>query len=249
MSGSALDEARASWPSRPRVWPHNGGFLVRRVCWDSLQRGGKSDGPSFRAFRRTNWPTPAVVAEQGARVDARRVVSGLIHVLQSGGRWRDAPAVYGPSRTRSHRFVRGARKGGGPACLRGCPRRVAAGGAAAGFDSRQGPSIGGGRQRGAHRQASGRSRGGRTPKIQAAVDEAGRPRRLILGPGQRGAAPGAVAPCPPAPAPLSGRYGLRQRCLPGVVLEPRLPTAHPQQPDPETPTSLRSRGLPGAQCH
>ncbi|TYC52411.1 transposase, partial [Rhodobacterales bacterium] len=30
-----------------------------------------------------------------ARVDDRRVISGIIHVLKSGGRWIDAPEVYG----------------------------------------------------------------------------------------------------------------------------------------------------------
>ena len=68
-----------------------------------------------------------------------------------------------------------------------------AGSAAAGFDSRQGASIGSRRKRGAHQQAIGRSRGGRTTKIHAAVDEYGRPRRLILGPGHRGDAPVATA--------------------------------------------------------
>ena len=29
------------------------------------------------------------------RVDDRRVISGIVHVLKSGGRWVDAPAVYG----------------------------------------------------------------------------------------------------------------------------------------------------------
>ncbi len=33
------------------------------------------------------------------RVDDRRVVSGIVHVLKSGGRWIDAPAVYGPRKT------------------------------------------------------------------------------------------------------------------------------------------------------
>jgi len=46
-----------------------------------------------------------------ARVDDRRVISGIIHVLQSGGRWRDAPEVYGPRKTLYNRFVRWARKG------------------------------------------------------------------------------------------------------------------------------------------
>jgi transposase len=45
------------------------------------------------------------------RVDDRRVISGIIHVLKSGGRWVDAPAVYGPSKTLYNRFVRWAAKG------------------------------------------------------------------------------------------------------------------------------------------
>ncbi len=45
------------------------------------------------------------------RVDDRRVRSGIIHVLQSGGRWRAAPSVYGPSKTLYNRFVRWARQG------------------------------------------------------------------------------------------------------------------------------------------
>jgi len=39
------------------------------------------------------------------------VISGIIHVLRSGGRWADAPAVYGPKKTLSNRFVRWAAKG------------------------------------------------------------------------------------------------------------------------------------------
>ena len=46
-----------------------------------------------------------------ARVDDRRVISGIVHVLQSGCRWRDAPTVYGPPKTLYNRFVRWARKG------------------------------------------------------------------------------------------------------------------------------------------
>ena len=34
------------------------------------------------------------------RVDDRRVVSGIIHVIRNGLRWRDAPADYGPHKTR-----------------------------------------------------------------------------------------------------------------------------------------------------
>src|SRR5208282_309807 len=45
------------------------------------------------------------------RVDDRRVISGIVHVLKSGGRWIDAPAVYGPHKTLYNRFVRWAEKG------------------------------------------------------------------------------------------------------------------------------------------
>ena len=40
------------------------------------------------------------------RVDDRRVVSGIVHVIRNGLRWRDAPAVYGPHKTLYNRFVR-----------------------------------------------------------------------------------------------------------------------------------------------
>lgn len=45
------------------------------------------------------------------RVDDRRVISGIVHVLKSGGRWADAPPVYGPRKTLCNRFVRWAAKG------------------------------------------------------------------------------------------------------------------------------------------
>ena len=45
------------------------------------------------------------------RVDDRRVISGIVHVLKSGGRWIDAPAAYGPRKMLYNRFVRWAAKG------------------------------------------------------------------------------------------------------------------------------------------
>jgi transposase len=45
------------------------------------------------------------------RVDHRRVISGIIHVIKSGGRWVDAPEVYGPRKTLDTRFQRWAAKG------------------------------------------------------------------------------------------------------------------------------------------
>ena len=45
------------------------------------------------------------------RVDDRRVLSGIIHVIRNGLRWRDAPEVYGPHKTLYNRFVRWTRNG------------------------------------------------------------------------------------------------------------------------------------------
>ena len=129
------------------------------------------------------------------RVDDRRVISGLLPVLQSECRWRDAPAVYGPYKTLDHRFVRRARKGvwervftevaaadGPPVVLMPDSTPVQAPRAAAGGKGGRGS-----------RQSGGHAGAGLT-KLPAAVDEAARP-------GQRGAAPvGAalVADMPPA---------------------------------------------------
>ncbi len=45
------------------------------------------------------------------RTDDLRVISGIIHVLKSGGRWIDAPPDYGPKKTLYNRYVRWATKG------------------------------------------------------------------------------------------------------------------------------------------
>ena len=44
------------------------------------------------------------------RVDDRRVISGIIHVLKSGCRWCDCPPEYGPSTTIYNRFNRWSRR-------------------------------------------------------------------------------------------------------------------------------------------
>jgi len=45
------------------------------------------------------------------RVDDRRVISGIIHVLKTGCRWADVPRDYGPKKTIYNRFVRWAVRG------------------------------------------------------------------------------------------------------------------------------------------
>jgi transposase len=44
------------------------------------------------------------------RVDDRRVISGIVHVIKSGCRWKDCPAEYGPPTTIYNRFNRWSRR-------------------------------------------------------------------------------------------------------------------------------------------
>ena len=132
------------------------------------------------------------------RVDDRRVISGIIHVLRSGCRWVDAPPSYGLRKTLHNRFVRWTMRSiwrrifealaatGGPA-RRGAPRQQA----------REGPPLLRRGKRGAQNQAIGRSRGGRTTKLHAISDGLGRPIRFLLTGGQ-------AADCRSAEALLAG---------------------------------------------
>ena len=45
------------------------------------------------------------------RVDDRRIISGIIHVLKSGCRWKDCPPEYGPATTVYNRFNRWSHRG------------------------------------------------------------------------------------------------------------------------------------------
>ena len=45
------------------------------------------------------------------REDDRRIISGIIHVLQSGCRWQDCPPEYGPPTTIYNRYNRWSQKG------------------------------------------------------------------------------------------------------------------------------------------
>ena len=46
------------------------------------------------------WPNDV---RGGPRVDDRRVLSGIVHVIQYGLRWSDGPAAYGPAETIANR--------------------------------------------------------------------------------------------------------------------------------------------------
>ena len=45
------------------------------------------------------------------RVDDRRLISGIMHVLRCGCRWKDCPAVYGPPTTIYNRWNRWSGRG------------------------------------------------------------------------------------------------------------------------------------------
>lgn len=45
------------------------------------------------------------------RVDDRRVISGIIHVIRGGLMWRDAPERYGPHKTLYNRLIRWSQAG------------------------------------------------------------------------------------------------------------------------------------------
>src|SRR4051794_38829508 len=45
------------------------------------------------------------------REDDRRIISGIVHMLQCGARWRDCPPEYGPYTTIYNRFNRWAKRG------------------------------------------------------------------------------------------------------------------------------------------
>ncbi|MEM8571540.1 MAG: IS5 family transposase [Pseudomonadota bacterium] len=118
------------------------------------------------------------------RVDDRRIISGIVHVLRSGCRWKDCPAVYGPPTTVYNRFNRWSRRG-----LWG--RIFAALVAEAevpedlSIDStavRAHRSAHGGKG-GRWPQAIGRSRAGPTTKIHALTDTCGRVIAFLLTPG------------------------------------------------------------------
>ena len=120
------------------------------------------------------------------RVDDRRVISGIVHVLKSGGRWTDAPReVYGPKKTLYNRFVRWAAKGVWVGLFETlAQRRRATRPGADRLLRREGAPLRRGRKRGEQNQAIGRSRGGRTTKIHALTDRFCRPLAFLLTGGQ-----------------------------------------------------------------
>lgn len=135
------------------------------------------------------------------RVDDRRVLSGIVHVIRSGGRWVDAPADYGPKKTLYNLFQRWAERGiwedifSALAGSEDVPDRLM-------IDStiikahRSSSGAKGGLAHGI-----GLSKGGRTTKIHCVTDGRGRPCVLAITPGNTSdhkAAHQCLAAMPPA---------------------------------------------------
>jgi transposase len=57
-----------------------------------------------------------------ARDDDRRIIGGVIHMLQCGARWRDCPPDYGPYTTIYNRSNRWAKRGHRPAIFEALAR-------------------------------------------------------------------------------------------------------------------------------
>ena len=145
-----------------------------------------------------------------ARVDDRRVISGIVFVIRNGLRWRDAPRDYGPHKTIYNRFVRWSRLG---VFNRIFAELSAKGPKPDSTDDRchppQGPpNCGKSAQKGAVPRRIGRTKGGLNSKLHAVCDGEGRPMVMLLSEGQmsdyRGAALMLDA-LPPAKALLGDR--------------------------------------------
>ncbi len=142
-------------------------------------------------------------------VDDRRIISGIIHMLQSGGRWRDCPREYGPHTTIYNRFNRWSKRGRWRVIFEALAKlgkdAVAL---SLDFDLDQSSPLRLRRKRGERTQAIGRSRGGRTTKIHALSDPLCRPVAFHLTPGQDAdiaAAPEVLALAPAAKAIIADK--------------------------------------------
>ncbi len=126
------------------------------------------------------------------RKDDRRILSGILHVIKSGCRWKDCPSDYGPSTTVYNRFNRWSRRRFWTGMLEAWPRRVVRRSSRPRRDLCQSPARRPRRKRGAREQAIGPSRAGPTTKIP-------RPHRCDRPPGVIHLTPGNASDVKTAP--------------------------------------------------
>ncbi|UCD68953.1 MAG: IS5 family transposase [Betaproteobacteria bacterium] len=121
-----------------------------------------------------------------ALADDRKVLSGIIHVIRNGLRWRDAPAEYGPHKTLYNRRARWARMG----IFANILAELTSEGDATGtlmIDAthrkthRTASSMG--LKKGGRGRLIGRTKGGMNSKLHSVTDALGRPITLFLSAG------------------------------------------------------------------
>jgi len=117
------------------------------------------------------------------RHDDRRIISGIVHVLRRGCRWKDCPAVYGPYTTVYNRFNRWSGRGRWQEIFDALVATVPNDTRSIDSTSIKVQRSAAGGKGGAQKQAIGRSRGGRTTKIHGVIDSQGQLFRFILTPG------------------------------------------------------------------
>ena len=181
--------------------------------------GGRLPCPTTTSGYPTAWRIQPLLPDKVRgmpRVDDRRVISGIVHLIRNGLRWRAAPPEYGP--TLYNRFVRWS-KAGLHLHLRGSGRREPGDG-----DDRRHPQLTGPRPACSKRGSLNAPEAGST--LHAVCD--GRPPIMLLTEGQvsRGAA---TVPCP-KPMPRSLPRGL------GGARDPASPAAARGR-SPATPNS------------
>ncbi|MHC2018749.1 IS5 family transposase [Methylobacterium sp. CM6247] len=164
------------------------------------------------------------------RKDDWKIISGILHVLTSGCRWRDCPAEYGPRTTVYNLFNRWSQRGFWRAMLAALAKAGWSGEAAA-IDStyvKAHRSAHGGKG-GGKAQAIGPSRGGQTTKIHVLTAVLGRPGVLLLTSGNASdvlTAPDVLAEAPGCIRRLTADKGydadwlradLREKCITPII--------------------------------
>jgi transposase len=126
------------------------------------------------------------------------VISGIVHVLRTGCRWRDCPEVFGPHTTVYNRFNRWSKAGIWLSMWERLIQLDAAEVQSIDSTTSKAHRCAAGGEGGEATQDIGRSRGGRTTKVHAVVDARGRIIAFDLTPGQRGD----IRPAKAVPEPL-----------------------------------------------
>ena len=180
------------------------------------------------------------------RDDDRKVLNGIFFVLRTGSPWRDLPERYGPYTTVYNRFNRWAKRGIWVGVFEALSAKSPSRSTDRQLDHPRPPARRR-RKKGGPDNAIGRSRGGLSAKINAAVDENGLPVRLILSPVRlpttwrrrlwKGSRP------PHVVADRGYDASALLELMEGRGGQAQIPTCQPQSPPLRQPALYRKRNL------